>query len=221
MIVPDNNFIQKFRETYGAMSVCEMIFLANCAFDAPEGTYLELGSHKGKSSSAIALFVDEKSKFHLVEPEFKDSAWIKEVATLVNSVRPNINIVLIPDYSTNVIPFYNQLAFVFVDSGNHQDGLPDKEVKMLEDRMKDGGIIVFHDYNSQFYEVTEAYEYLISTGKYKPILPDWSRIVKYVDENNLEQGNNTWHHTDKKNPCYIGALKRVDNENNEELYFRV
>ena len=54
MIVPKIDIIQKFKETHGAMSVVEGLALFNIAFDAPEGMYLELGTHRGKSSLMIA-----------------------------------------------------------------------------------------------------------------------------------------------------------------------
>jgi len=37
---------------------------------------------------------------------------------------------------------------------------------------------------------------------------DWDKIVSYVNENNLEEGNTSWHHNELKNPCFVGAVKR-------------
>jgi predicted O-methyltransferase YrrM len=209
MIIPSNEFIKHFREVHGAMSVPEMIFLYNCSFDAPFGKYVELGSHRGKSSMAIALGMKQDSKLFLVEPEFSDHEWNKEVGRLVSKYTNN-PVLLMADYSTNVLPSFEDISFCFVDSGSHQDGLPMQEVKMLEDRMKDGGIIVFHDLNSQFKEVRESYDYLKNTGKYSEVVPDWERIISYVRDNDLEKGNSTWHHTELEFPTFIGALRKKE-----------
>jgi hypothetical protein len=114
----------------------------------------------------------------------------------------------IPKYSTEVIGWYEELAYVMVDSGSHGDGLPMQEVKMLEDRIISGGVILFHDFRSQFSEVEQAYDYLLSTGKYEEIIIDWNPINQYVIEKNLEEGNQTWHHTELESPNFLGALKR-------------
>jgi hypothetical protein len=206
MIIPSNEFIEKFRNVKGAMSVCEMIFLYNCAFDSPQGECLELGSHRGKSSMAIAAALNKESSLYLVEPEFEDKEWVREVMELVRGYAKNV--FYVAGYSTDVIQEFHDLAFVFVDSGSHQDGLPMREVKMLEDRVKSGGIIAFHDLNSQFIEVGWAYSYLVNTGKYDVINPDWGKIESHVSANDLEKGNDTWHHTELDHPKFIGALRR-------------
>ena len=48
-----------------------------------------------------------------------------------------------------------------------------EEVKLVVDRVVSGGIIAFHDRGSQFLKVDEAFDYLVSTGKYDPIFFDW------------------------------------------------
>lgn len=83
-----------------------------------------------------------------------------------------------------------------------------KEVLALEDRMVEGGIIAFHDFRAQFLQVNEAYDYLLGTGKYEEIKIDWNEIVSYVNENELEVGNISWHHQELQNPCFVGALRR-------------
>jgi Ni,Fe-hydrogenase I large subunit len=86
-----------------------------------------------------------------------------------------------------------------------------QEVKMLEDRIIQGGIIAFHDVFSQFVKQTEAYEYLLSTGKYEEIKINWQEIFDYLKENNIsEDDNNSWHKYPELPypPNFIGALKR-------------
>ncbi len=206
MITPSKEFWKIFKETNGALSCAEAVAIMNLAALAPESSYLELGTFRGKSAMS-ALVALKNGSFDLVEPEFSDKQICEDVLRVIPKTN-NIAINLIPDYSTNIIQNYNHLCYVFVDSGSHQDGLPMQEVKLLEDRMVQGGIIAFHDWNSQFKEVKEASDYLASTGKYEYISIDWDEINKYVNENNLNEGNLSWHHTELENPNFVGALKR-------------
>lgn len=205
MNFPSKEFIEEFKKTVGALSVSESIAIYNIALQAPEGLYLELGSHKGKSGMSAALGL-KNGIFVLVDPIFEDKELAEIVCDLVK--RGDVHVDAIADYSTNIIENYDNLSYVFVDSGSHADGLPMQEVKMLEDRVKPEGIICFHDFNSQFHEVREAYDYLISTGKYEEIKIDWESIVNYVRENDLEKGNSSWHHTELDFPCFVGAVRR-------------
>ena len=212
MIKPTNEFWTVFKATNGALSCAEAVAIMNLAAQSPEGIFLELGSHRGKSSQAIAFAVSllkEKGELILVEPEFKDEKWLIGVITIVGDMLPESGFKCSLEYSFDVIPKFDKISFCFVDSGSHQDGLPMQEVKLLEDRMVQGGIIAFHDWNSQFKEVKEASDYLVSTGKYEYIPINWDEIIAYVDENNIEEGNVSWHHTELKNPIFVGAVKRI------------
>ena len=223
------SFIRKFKDTPGAISVCECIAIINLAQHAPEGIYMDIGSHAGKSSMSAAQGL-KNGTFYLVDPCYdlhNKEAWENTVQgssnkmpwayvgestfcqnIIDNVARNGILPVLLGDYSLHAIPKYSDYSWVFVDSDTHQGGLLGKEVRLLEDRMIQGGIIAFHDYNSQFKEVKEAHEYLLSTGKYENVEIDWPSIVKYVQGKNLEAGNNSWHHTEMDAPCFVGAVKR-------------
>lgn len=74
--------------------------------------------------------------------------------------------------------------------------------------MVSGGIIVMHDLDSQFSAVRQGYDYLLSTGNYEEIKPDWNEINNYVNENDLNVGNISWHHTELENPNFVGALRK-------------
>jgi predicted O-methyltransferase YrrM len=140
-----NQFFELFKNTYGALSCCESIAIYNITQQAPAGTYLELGSHKGKSGMTAATGLKD-GVFHLVDPIFEDYELASEVCELVSScARNTLKVVYLAEYSTDIIERFDNLAYVFVDSGSHQDGLPMREVKMLEDRVMPGGIIAFHD----------------------------------------------------------------------------
>lgn len=215
MIKPTHEFWKVFKETNGALSCAEAISLANIVNEAPEGMFLELGSHKGKSSQCIALGITSrhqpKSTLVLVEPEFKDGYWRNRVIATVSSMLPQNGFSYVADFSLNVIHEFDKLSFVFIDSGSHSDELVMNECKMLEDKIIEGGIICFHDFGSQFVKVNEAYDYLLLTGKYEVIKIDWTEILDYVKEHDLDNGNNSWHQYPDlpHSPNFIGAVKRV------------
>jgi hypothetical protein len=208
MITPNKSFWKMFKKTNGALSCAEAVAIMNLAALAPKGAYAEFGVYKGKSAMSAILGL-QSGIFNLVEPEFADKKFKEEaIFNIVAAAGEDVYLNPIADYSTNVLPLVDKLCYVMVDSGSHQDGLPMQEVKLLEDRMVKDGIIAFHDFRSQFVEVEQAWGYLISTGKYEDVNIDWDAIVKYVDENNLEEGNNSWHHNELKNPCFVGAVRR-------------
>lgn len=211
MITPTKEFWEVFKSTNGALSCTEAVAIMNIAAQAPDGICIELGTFKGKSAMSAIQAMKEGTKFYLVEPEFKNKDFTLEtVKNIFSSLsKPSwVETPLIDDYSVNVIDKYSPYSYCFVDSGSHQDGLPMQEVKLLEDRMVKDGIIAFHDWNSQFKEVKEASDYLVSTGKYEYIDINWQEIIQYVNDNNLEEGNISWHHNELKNPCFVGAVRR-------------
>jgi hypothetical protein len=205
MIFPENDFWKKFKECNGALSCCESLAIIQCAAQAPQGVYAEYGVAYGKSAlSAIQAL--KMGTFYLVDPIFENDEIKHEV---FDRVRNNIvGIELVADVSTNQIQKHDNYSYVFVDSGSHQDGLPLQEVKLLEDRIIQNGVIAFHDWGSQFGEVKEASDYLVSTGKYEYIPIDWDEIINYVRENDLEKGNNSWHHQEMEFPNFVGAVRR-------------
>lgn len=205
--IPPKEFIDKFKSIYGAFSVCEMLALYNICLQAPEGYAAELGVYRGKSAMVAALGL-QNNILHLVEPEFKDEKWEEEVYSMLLPLNKNVSILTFPDYSTDFIPEIPWLSYCFVDSGDHSDDLPMTEAKLLEDKIIPGGIIAWHDINCQFIRVNEAYNYLLSTGKYEEINIPWDEIKSYVSEHNLEEGNNSWHHPETPLPCFVGALKK-------------
>jgi hypothetical protein len=212
--LPPTEFWDKFKKTTGAFSTAEALALFNIVSDIKyDGvgdwveTYLELGSHKGKSSRVIAAAIKPSACLYCVEPEFSDEKWLNEFWTAITS---KATIKAVADYSLNVIPNFDKLTFVFVDSGTHSDDLVMNECKMLEDRIIRNGVISFHDKGSQFTKVDEAYNYLVSTGKYEIVPIAWDEIFQYVKWQDLEAENNSWHQYPElpHPPNFIGALRR-------------
>jgi hypothetical protein len=210
MNIPSDNFIERFKNTEGAFSVCEAIALYNIADSAPGGTYCELGSYLGKSAMTAASVL-KNGIFYLLDPIYLNGEMADK---LVENITPLVNseIFLLPVAETSeyFLPLMKDLSYVMVDSGSHGDGLPMREVKLLEDKMISGGIIAFHDYGNQFTEVIHALGYLLSTGKYKMIEINWAEIFDYVRGKNLEEGNKTWHGRGSNDfPCYLGAVHKT------------
>lgn len=211
--IPTHSYIEHFKKVTGAFSVCEMIALSNiCKLIPDKGEMMELGTHKGKSAVASLYHMKGDRTFHLVEPEFENMDWLLETMENIGEAKRLINseikIIYLPKYSTETIPYFDNYAYVFVDSGVHDD-LVMEESKMLEDRMVKGGILAYHDYKNQFTAVERAFDYMLSTGKFEKIDIDWATIFNHVRENNLEQNNNSWHESGSEEfPNFVGALRR-------------
>lgn len=222
LILPSKEFLEIFKKTNGALSVTEAIAIMNIAAEASQGTGIEFGSFHGKSAMSAAYgFMKEYVfgvrpivgyRLTLVDPIYEDVNLADSIVELVEKATyKKVSIRCVDGYSTDLLKMeeMNNFNYVFVDSGSHQDGLPMQEVKLLEDRVFQNGIIAFHDWGSQFKEVKEASDYLVNTGKYEYIPINWDEIINYVNENNLEEGNQSWHHPELKNPCFVGAVKRI------------
>ena len=209
MILPDKEFLETFRKTNGALGVGEAIAIMNLAAMCPEGLWLEMGCFMGKSAQA-AVFGGNCKEFHLVEPEFGKEISVDDFAKNVSEATgKGGKLAFIHGYSTDYLSNSQYTySYVMVDSGSHQDGLPMQEAKLLEDRIVKGGIIVWHDFDSQFKEVREAAEYLVSTGKYEYVDIPWGEINQYVNDNRTEDGNQSWHHNELYCPNFVGALRR-------------
>lgn len=213
MKLPTEKTIEAFKNTIGAMSVVEGIALYNICLQAPDyGNWVELGSHKGRSSTMIASCINEKISLNLVEPEFSKIEWANEISNNLNFFNKKRNIKYWANYSTEVLGEFNEISFLFVDSGNHGEEIVQSEKPLYQDKIISGGIIAFHDYGekSQFTAVKKAYEELVGTGLYEPIEINWEEIFDYVDKNNLEDLDNSWHLYPElpHPPNFIGAVKR-------------
>lgn len=209
MITPTPEFWKKFKETNGALSCTEAVAIMNLAAEAPknDGWAIELGTFNGKSAMSAMVGLNE-CFFMLLDPIFDDNKVIAEVFNNIKDVNTTVTLKFSPIYSTDFLPHLAPYSYVFVDSGSHQDGLPMQEVKLLEDNVLQGGIIAFHDWDSQFTEVKDASDYLVGTGKYEYININWDEIISYVNDNNLEDNNTSWHHNELRNPCFVGAVRR-------------
>ena len=209
MITQNPEFWKVFKRTNGALSCSESVAIATVAALAPpNGLACEFGVYHGKSAMS-AMAAGNFAEFHLIDTEFSKEILVSDVgANLIKAVPNHCRLAFIVGSSIDYLSGSDyKFSYVFIDSGDHQE-LPMKEVLALEDRIVPGGIIAFHDWNSQFLQVMDAYNYLLETGKYEEVKIDWNEIVAYVNENELEIGNTSWHHQELENPCFVGALRR-------------
>ncbi len=243
MIFPTQKQLDLFKKTPGAISVCEMVAIMNVVAKAPDGVFAEMGSHRGKSGSAtaMAMAAHHGTVLHMVDPLYSmddvevwkhacqghpDNAWqgAKE-ADFKDTVRGVIReasdgmveAALHGDYSTRAIPHlyseFGAFAYVLLDSDIHTYELTKEELGLLRERMVVGGIIGFHDFQSQFTGVEQAYREMLTTVPggpvYEEVPIDWPEIVRWARENGGEAGSDSWHHTEMEFPCFFGALRRV------------
>lgn len=210
MILPQKEFLNHFKSVPGALSVTESIAIMNISNLAPAGLWCEGGTHKGKSAMSALYGAQHPVEFHLIDTEFE-----KTIPTYLvsNNVRPAIThgakiSFIIEKFADYLKKTDCQFSFVFSDAGIHDDEVLE-EMKLLEDRIIPKGIICVHDFRNQFTAVERAYNYLLSTGKYQEIVINWQPILEYVRENNLEEGNTSWHiYPDTPCPNFVGALMR-------------
>ncbi len=211
MILPSKEFLDKFKAVSGALSVAESIAIMNIASLAPpNGLWAEGGTHKGKSAMS-ALYGGNCNTFHLIDTEFEKEIAVEEVLKNVSGVSKNkvTTVIIIGKFEDYLKNSEWKYSFIFSDAGIHDDTVLE-ECKTLQDKLVSGGVICFHDFKNQFTAVERAYNYLLSTGKFEEIIIDWNPIFEFVSENNLEQGNNSWHQYPELShpPNFVGALRR-------------
>ena len=214
---PPFEFWEVFKQSKGAMSASEAIFMYNACMQVPnEGVWVEMGTAYSKSAivSLMAWVDREYYDFHLLEPEFRNDDFLKEALGNLTKFKTKFGgktfCFFHPEYSTDFLPKHKQYGYIMWDSGDHGGPLVRSEKALLEDKVIPGGIIVLHDVFSQFTACTEAYEELIASGRYEPVLYNWGEINAYVVNNDLENGNDSWHQYPElpHPPNFISALKR-------------
>ena len=210
MILPNEQFWKVFKETPGALSTAEALCIIQIAAMVEGDNFIELGVNRGKSALAASQSLPE-GKFYLIEPEFSNEDWHREVVNKVfRNAENHISPEGVADYSVNVLEKYAPYSWLFWDSGEHGGEVLKKETELIENAIVPGGIICSHDIGNQFHQQKEAMDYLVSTGKYEWIPIDWNPIFDYVKEHSLEDNNNSWHVYPElpHPPNFVGAVKR-------------
>lgn len=233
MIIPSKEFIERFKETPGAFSVCEAIALMNITSQVPIGTFIECGSNAGKSGMAAAYGLS-KGDFYMIDPIFdlkNIEAWEHTIQghpgnlpwgyakekgfkeTVKNRIlfasEKKVTPILCGTYSEKELLLHDNYSYIFIDSDNHQEERVTAELELVKNKMVKSGIIAFHDVDNQYIAPRQAIEKLIQSGEFENIEIDWDRIFNYVRENNLEEGNNSWHERGSEEfPKFVAAVRK-------------
>lgn len=236
MNFPTDRQLQIFKRTPGAISVHEMLGIMSVVSQCPVGVFAEMGSHRGKSGVATACAMIG-NQLHLVDPLYDmenleawkhacqghpDNAWqgSKEPdfhesvkAPIREASFSLVSAILHGDFSTHAIPaLYDEhgaFSYVLLDTDQHTYELTRDELALLRHRMKIGGCIGFHDFQSQFLGVEQAYREMLQGGMYEEVSIPWDEIKLWVSQNGGEAGCDSWHHTEMEAPCFYGGLRRV------------
>ncbi len=216
------------RSVAGAVCITEM-FALYCAIrkhlKAEEAVAIDLGAHFGKSS-CVALTalsdMERKDRFYMIDPLYDLKKYPQ--VDLGYNYGPNFleraveNATMFSDLDASLVAatsedFFNSctdsLSYAFVDSGNHETFIM-YEAEQLEKRIIEGGLIVFHDYMNQYtqprYNPSTAYNYLISTEKFKEIDLEPDFALKIAALKGWEEGNITWQMNIE---CALGCVQRI------------
>lgn len=238
MNIPSSDQIQLFKSTPGAISVCEMLAIANLASEAtPFGARIDLGSNAGKAAISAAIGLSWASELgkvlHCVDPVFdltNREAWANSIQgkpencpwgwvsdpkfnqkfseRISTATGGIVNAELHGDYSTHALPKFPLISWCFIDSDDHAEDLIRSELAILKDRMVVGGIIAFHDFGN-YPAVERVMREFLSGSNYEECSIDWDSIKSYVASNNLEEGNDSWHCREERLPCHVAAIKRI------------
>lgn len=235
MEFPHHHALSVFAKTSGAISLCEGVAIHYLASLCPEGDACELGSHAGKAATMAAAGFKTPRKFHLVDPCYdpkNKEAWANTVqgdssnawcyihepgfnGSVTNRIHDasngEIEAVLHGDYSLHAIPeIPTPISYCMVDSNDHAYQLCHDELQMLKGRMAIGGIIVLHDFQSQFLGVEQAYREMLEGGFYNEVPIDWPTIIDFVKGSGFKESESmSWHHREMEFPCFLGALIRM------------
>lgn len=101
------------------------------------------------------------------------------------------------------------VAFAFSDADSANKWLVDGIADALAPNMLKGGIIGWHDWDSQFIPPKQASDRLIASGEFEPVAIPWDEIKEAVDSIGGEHhGNDSWHHRETERPMFVGAVRR-------------
>ena len=235
MNLPTETTLRLFSKTNGAISLSEGCAIHHLASLAPEGCAVELGAHAGKAATMAAAGFQTNRDFYLVDPCFdvtNREAWAHSCqgtpenawgyahdpgfnGSVVNRIfeasRGHVEALLRGDYSVHAIPLIQgPISYAMIDSNEHTLELCRDEQNLLREKMAIGGLLLYHDFRSQFLGVEQAYREMLQGGMYEEVGIDWPAINQFVKDSGFKEGDNiSWHHREMEFPNFLGALKRV------------
>lgn len=144
----------------------------------------------------------------IYEPDFKE----KVQARIVQASDGLVTAELIGESALKAVPDLAKsgAAWAFSDADNTMKWLVDGIADSLADNIVPGGIIAWHDWNSQFIPPKEASDRLVASGHFEYIKIPWGEIKEAVDSIGGEHhGNNSWHHRETERPMFVGAIRKL------------
>jgi len=231
-LLPLINF---FKTLPGAISVTEAIALyrtIQTCLDTKRKErehFIDFGSYAGKSSliaitalscsyrSGMFIMIepayDPIGPYRMTGPSFAPDNYLDIIRKRVCSFSPPLIVpCLCGSTSERAVKEFLlglEISYAFIDSGEHSEESIAIEVDYLKNTLLPGGLIVFHDFGNQYKAPAEAAAKLVASGKFEAIHIDWEPIFAFVDENELEEGNDSWHWTDHSHPNFIGAVRKL------------
>lgn len=208
----------------GGIAVREAVaiwWLARTQLFAEQGRAVDLGSCNGKSAMAAWLGMVKKSRFHLVEPDFKHE-WLRNMVRTraywaigwqieESEMWPCTSQAYMDDGDVRLTSF----RWAFIDSANHTQPLLGQECDFIAQRMQKGGILAFHDFGNQHIAPAEQHAKMLATGEWENIPIPWDEITALVDKADLEKDNQNWtYYGEPGTPeghhgKYVGALRKL------------
>lgn len=151
----------KFTESiYGAFTKAESMALYNCAVECgSESNFVEIGCYCGRSSSILAMVAkDNNCDFVTVDNFITGAPGVTDVkrafANNMTMVQGKYNLMAMK--SENAARKYDkEIDLLFVDGDHRYVGVTTDMNSWLP-KVKPGGYVLFHDYNSSWSEVKKA-----------------------------------------------------------------
>lgn len=237
--IPSPEIIDLFKTTPGAISLHEFFAIKWLVGLSPfGGTHIDIGTNAGKAAIAQAAGLPRGSEINCVDTVFdlsndeawKDNhqqpdrnttgwSWIYEkdfkqrvIDRIETASNRGISVLLHGESALTAIPRIGagRIGFAFSDADSANKWLVDGIATALAPNMVKGGIIAWHDWNSQFAPPKEASDHLISTGEFEQVSIPWDEIKEAVDSIGGEHvGNDSWHHRETARPMFVGAVRRL------------
>jgi predicted O-methyltransferase YrrM len=158
--------IARADQVFGWMTPNELRVLATTAISFPRPVrWVEIGSYKGRSATAVAMSLPPGSELHLVDPMGDDCPgyparecyhkWVDQWPTdlldaieTMRSLRPDIQVRHHRTTSVEAARAFEgrSLDAVFID-GDHSYEFVCQDCRSWEPKLRTGGLLMGHDYN--------------------------------------------------------------------------
>lgn len=183
------------------------------------GVGLDLGTHEGRSAlvamMAIKRFADlpPNFRFHGVDTSYSEIPGLFEkVFKRLYELAPFADLhmgtsaqlldgfVLLPE---------TKISYCFLDAGNHERPLLDKEIALIKPRLVSGSLVLFHDVDNQFIAPGLVMRELIDSGEFEPLPIPWHAISEVVNRSELSKDEMCWAKYNDSPGEFVGAIRKI------------